>query len=287
VGIENAYLYEELSGERSSLQQKVDVRTLELREALSRLKESDAVKDRFLSSVSHEMKTPLTSIISYTELLLSFTNETAETREEFLKIIKEEAEKLHQMTARVLYFPELESKRESASYSESQLDEVVIEAAKKLKGRIRAMDQKLSIRIRKPIFKVKGEEKRLFTVFYNLIENASKFSPRGTVVQVEAETVRSKQRSTAGEPDNNGMPLPHIRVLIRDQGEGVSREDQERIFDRFEQGGDLLTSKPNGIGMGLPIARKIIQDHGGRIQICNAPGQGSEFIVLLAASDQT
>jgi signal transduction histidine kinase/signal recognition particle receptor subunit beta len=276
AGIENAYLYEELKSERASLARKVEERTRELSDALNMLREADAAKDRFLSSVSHEMKTPLTSIVSYTELLLSFTDEPAETRQEFLDIIKGEAEKLHRMTTRVLYFTELESEHQQPRQEKIELDRMVVEVATELKGRLRAKDQKLSIRLRKPVLPVMGDPQRLFTVFTNLLENASKFSPNGTGITLSAETLRS---------GNHDLRYPVVRIVLRDQGPGIAPADHERLFQRFEQGGELLTSKPDGMGMGLPIARKIVEDHGGRIEINSEVQDGTEFIILLEAVD--
>ncbi len=276
AGIENAFLYEELKSERASLARKVEERTRELSDALNMLREADAAKDRFLSSVSHEMKTPLTSIVSYTELLLSFTDEPAETRQEFLDIIKGEAEKLHRMTTRVLYFTELESEHQKPRQEKIELDKLVVEVARELKGRLRAKDQKLSIRLRKPVLPVMGDPQRLYTVFSNLLENASKFSPEGTGIQLSAETIRS---------GNHDLRYPAVRIVLRDQGPGIAPADHERLFQRFEQGGELLTSKPDGMGMGLPIARKIIEDHGGRIEINSEVQDGTEIIIMLEASD--
>lgn len=276
TGIENAFLYESLKSERASLARKVNERTRELSDALSMLQEADAAKDRFLSSVSHEMKTPLTSIISYTELLLSFTDEPAETRQEFLDIIKGEAEKLHRMTTRVLYFTELESEHRQPKRERVELDKMVVEAAKEQKGRLRAKSQKLSIRLRKPVLPVLGDPQRLYTVFTNLLENASKFSPEGTGIQLSAETIRQ---------GNHDLHDPVVRIALRDHGPGIDPADHERLFQRFEQGGELLTSKPEGMGMGLPIARKIIEDHGGRISINGEVQDGTEFVILLEAQD--
>ncbi len=276
AGIENAYLYEELKSERASLARKVAERTRELSDALSMVKEADAAKDRFLSSVSHEMKTPLTSIISYIELLRSFTREPAETRREFHDIIMTEAQKLHQMTTRVLYFTELESAQQRPKLEKVALDDLVVDVGRELKGRLRAKRQKLSIRLRRPVLPVQGDRQRLFTVFTNLLENASRFSPENTGIQLAAETIRE---------GNHDLRYPVVRLTLRDHGPGIPPADQERLFQRFEQGGELLTSKPQGMGMGLPIARKIIEDHGGRISINSEVEDGTEFIILLEADD--
>ncbi len=274
AGIENAFLYEELKTERASLARKVSERTRELSDALSMLKEADTAKDRFLSSVSHEMKTPLTSIVSYTELLRSFADEPAETRQEFLDIIKSEAEKLHQMTTRVLYYTELESETQRPKQEKVELGELVVKVARELKARLRAKSQKLIIRLRKPVLPVLGDSQRLFTVFTNLLENASRFSPTDTDIQLAAETIHQ---------GNHDMRYPVVRITIRDRGPGIPPADHERLFQRFEQGGNLLTSKPQGMGMGLPITRKIVEDHGGRISINSEVLDGTEFTILLEA----
>jgi signal transduction histidine kinase len=274
AGIHNAYLYEELKSERASLARKVAERTRELNDALSMLKEADAAKDRFLSSVSHEMKTPLNSIVSYTDLLRSLTEESVETRLKFLDIIKSEAHKLHRMTTRVLYFTELESEQQKPKQEKVELDQLVVEVGQELKGRLMAKRQKLSIRLRKPVLPVVGDPQRLFTVFTNLLENASKFSPENTDISLAAETIRS---------GNHDLRYPLVRISLRDQGPGIPPADHERLFQRFEQGGHLLTSKPEGMGMGLPIARKIVEDHGGLININSEVQDGAEFIILLEA----
>jgi signal transduction histidine kinase len=114
---------------------------------------------------------------------------------------------------------------------------------------------------------VQGDRDRLLQVVINLISNAVKFTPDGTIT-IEAA------------PDPTG-----VRVAVSDTGVGIAPEDQDKVFEPFAQATDGLTDKPRGTGLGLPICREIIERHGGRLWLESTPGQGSTFAFTLPAAD--
>ena len=110
---------------------------------------------------------------------------------------------------------------------------------------------------------VHGDRDRLIQVVINLISNAVKFTPSGTI------TVSARQR-----PDG-------LEVAVADTGVGIAREDHDKVFEQFGQAGDTLTDKPRGTGLGLPICREIVEHHGGRLWLESEVGAGSTFRFTL------
>src|SRR5581483_75405 len=117
---------------------------------------------------------------------------------------------------------------------------------------------------------ITGDRDRLIQVVINLISNAVKFTPAGTV------TVTAKS-AAAGE----------ITISVTDSGIGIAPSDHQKVFEKFKQVGDTLTDKPRGTGLGLPICKEIVEHHGGRIWVDSEPGKGSTFSFTLPALGKT
>lgn len=246
------------------LEQKVEERTSALQKALTELKVLDRMKDEFLSSVSHEFRTPLTSIRAGAEILLQFPDEPPETRAEFLMQVLTECERLNRLVNDILDLVKLESGDLDWKIQKIDLLEVAEDALKKLRPVLDEHQLRGFITRREPVPAVRGDRARIQQVLTNLLSNAIKFSHEGGTVEVCARTVGDT-----------------IEVQVIDQGIGIAKGDQEQIFDRFKQVGDTLTEKPPGTGLGLPICRNIVQRHGGRVWVESSLGRGSAFHFTL------
>jgi len=225
--------------------------TQELRGANERLLELDRMKDDFLSTVSHELRTPLTSIRAFSEILLESPDMSVEERQHFLGIITRETERLTRLINQVLDMAKLESGRTEWRVERLDVRQVIEEALAAASSLFADREVSLETRLAGEVPTVRADRDKLMQVMLNLLSNAVKFVPPGTgVVSVQM---------LAG-PES-------VRVEVRDNGPGIALDDREMIFEKFRQGGDSLTGKPQGTGLGLPISRQIMEHFGGRLWV--------------------
>jgi signal transduction histidine kinase len=244
---------------------ELEAATRELRAANERLQELDRLKDDFMSSVTHELRTPLTSIRAFSEILLDNPEMDEAERRNFLGIITSETERLTRLVNQVLDMAKIESGNAEWELAELDLKEVVeqsIAATSQLyKDKGVRLDTAFAVRVPAIV----ADRDRLVQVMLNLLSNAVKFVARDTG-RVE---VRLRQEAGA------------LRVEVQDNGPGIRGEDQALIFEKFRQGGSVLTDKPQGTGLGLPISRQIVEYFGGRLWVESEQGRGATFIFTL------
>jgi signal transduction histidine kinase len=268
----------ELDALNRSLESRVQERTRELETlntALNRanaeLKELDRLKSNFLATVSHEFKTPLTSIKAFAEILhdeLEERNVSAELRR-FLRIIDAESDRLSRLIKNVLDLSRLESGRvvwRMADFPAAEIVETTID------GLLPVLQEK-RIRLERDLHcgdvRLHGDPDRVQEVLANVIENAIQASAEG-------------QRIVVGcRPADTGNGAPRmLRLFVRDEGRGIPADELEKVFDRFHQVG-AHGRRPGGTGLGLAICREITEHHGGRIWAESTPGYGSTFHITL------
>jgi Na+/proline symporter/nitrogen-specific signal transduction histidine kinase len=242
--------------------------TGELSAANERLKELDRLKDDFVATVSHELRTPLTAIRTFSEILRDNPDVEPAERTRQLGIVIRESERLTRLINQILDISKLESG--NAEWHESRVDLTEV-----ISDTVTAMDQvfqdqriRVETRVPEHVSAVSGDVDRVIQVMLNLLSNAVKFcNPEQGRIMVALS-------------ERDGQ----LRVDVRDNGPGISLEDQAIIFDKFRQGGDALTGKPQGTGLGLHICRHIIEHHGGRLWVESRPGEGACFSFTLPAA---
>ncbi len=251
----------------------------DLSKAYEELKTLDKAKDTFLSSVSHEFRTPLTSIRSFSEILLTYDDTSPEEQREFLEIIRSESERLTRLVDNVLDISKIEGEKMFWNDGLVGLDEIVRD----------------SVRVQQPLLEEKGlqlrqtvppdmpllfaDRDRIQQVVTNLLNNAIKFSPTGGIVRIWAEVLEGKRF---------GEPSPLIKFAISDQGIGIEEQDFEVIFDKLSQVcPDALTDKPGGTGLGLPISKEIVLHYGGNIWLESRRGEGCTFFFTMPSASQS
>jgi signal transduction histidine kinase len=242
--------------------------TAELREANARLRELDRMKDDFISTVTHELRTPLTSIRAFSEMLRDDPKMDLGQRSLFFGILVSEAERLSRLINQILDLAKLESGRAEWTVATVDVVEVIREAAESLTILFADKHVTLELDVSEVGLTVQADRDRLMQVMVNLLSNALKF------VAAASGRVKVGARGTANE----------VRVSVSDNGPGIKTEDQEVIFDKFRQGStstDVLTDKPQGTGLGLPISRQIIEYFKGRLWVESSPGAGARFVFTL------
>jgi Na+/proline symporter/nitrogen-specific signal transduction histidine kinase len=241
--------------------QELEATSAELRAVNERLTELDRLKDDFISTVTHELRTPLTSIRALSEILHQDPELDSAQRVRFLDIIIKESERLTRLINQVLDLAKIESGSAEWHTSELDLKEVINDALGATSELVRENRASLTVNLPGSVPLVTADRDRLMQVLLNLISNAVKFCDRE----------RGRVSITLSEEAHA------LRVDVADNGEGIRREDQETIFEKFRQVGDTLTEKPRGTGLGLPISRQIVTHFGGRLWVNSEPGHGATF----------
>ena len=232
---------------------ELEAATRELREANDKLLELDRLKDDFMSTVTHELRTPLTSIRAFSEMLHDDPEMAAEDRTRFLGIIVGEAERLTRLINQILDFAKLESGRVEWAMETLDLRPLLAETADSMAQlfRERGAEFLLDLPAGHDPVRVTVDRDRTKQVFINLLSNAVKFVPaHAGLVTVTLTTT-------------NGMAC----VAVHDNGPGIPQVYQSLIFERFRQGGNTMTDKPQGTGLGLPISREIVEHFGGKLWV--------------------
>jgi signal transduction histidine kinase len=244
---------------------ELEAATAELRQANERLKELDRLKDDFMSMVTHELRTPLTSIRAFSEILRQDPNVELSQRKKFLDIITKETERLTRLINQVLDLSKIESGR--AEWHETQVDlkEVISDSVTGMEQVFEEKGIRVELELPESAPRVPGDVDRIIQVMLNLLSNAVKFCEPG-----RGRIAIALSQGAEG-----------LRVDVRDNGPGISAQDQQVIFDKFRQAGDTLTNKPQGTGLGLPISRHIIEHHGGKLWVESGPGAGACFSFTL------
>lgn len=228
-------------------------------------REVNQMKTEFVSTVSHELRTPLTSIKGYVDLVLEGeAGELSELQEEFLGIVKQNSDRLVALINDLLDISRIESGRVHLKIEPVDLADTVADAS----GTFRAVLDKGQIQLvtdmPSDLPRVAADRSRIGQVVTNLISNAIKYSPDGGQVTVTA-------RVEVGE----------IVFEVSDQGIGISKEDQEKLFAKFYRVDSSHTQEIGGTGLGLAISKSIVELHGGRIWVDSVAGQGSTFSFSL------
>jgi two-component system sensor histidine kinase KdpD len=246
------------------------------------LEQSERLKSALLDAVTHDLRTPLTSIkASVTTLLDDSPSETyeeetgaldAEGRREMLEVIDEETDRLNRFIEGLMELARLEAGEMHLRRRWGSIEEIVTAALERAAPLAR--EHQIKVRLDDGLPPVRVDDRAVAEVVYTLVDNAAKYSPKGTNINVEA-------KSTDGQT---------VRLSVEDEGIGIPAELRERVFDKFFRAmrdGDSSTHQPSGSGMGLAIAKGIVEAHGGRIWIEDAAGnQGSRVVITLPIGDE-
>ena len=227
--------------------------------------ELERLRSEFLATVSHELRTPLTLIRTSIGLLLDSDPDPA-MRARLLRNIRQSADRMHALVTDLLDLARFRHGRAELQLRRVDLGELVDGAAALLRPLLDAKGQALELAIPAPAPRVLGDHRRLERVLLNLLANASTFSPPGARVRI---TVAAEAGGAT--------------VAVADTGPGIAPEAQARLWERFYTERTSSSGHNIGAGLGLPIARGIVEAHGGRIWVESAVGRGSTFAFALPA----
>lgn len=261
----------------------LDYMTERLGELQEKLREVLHVREQMVQNVSHELRSPLTLILGYAESLqYEFWGPLNPDQQKAVDVIQRHAQKLHAMIERLLMLQSLNGL--AVECMPVALDALVNLTVQRWQPRVQALNGHLHVEIEPNLPRVMGNANLLIQVLDELLDNALKFS---LCAQHRAAIERLEDRGTteAELPDIEIRVWSEgewVRLAVRDHGIGLPPAERERIFDSFYQVDGGLSRLRGGMGVGLTLCRRIVQLHGGRIQVASpGPNQGSTFTVSL------
>jgi K+-sensing histidine kinase KdpD len=251
TAIEKSKLYEVMNGRLGRFERENEG-----------LKNANKLKMSYISNLSHELKTPLTSIKAYVESLKDHISDpTFEEKDDFLEVISTETDRLIRMVNKVLDISKIEFGQRSLKRKVFDLAKLIKEVESSMQPYLLDKRLRLVADLKPDLPMVDGDDDLIRQVFINLIGNAIKFSGEGSSVFVEAVE-----------------DAVSVKVTVRDEGVGIPEENIKNIFRQFYQ---VPGSKGEGVGLGLAIVKNIIEQHGGFINVTSRVGEGSRFSFTL------
>jgi len=228
---------------------------------MTEIRRAERMRRDFVANVSHEFKTPLTSIRGYTETLLSGAKDDPKIASEFLRIIERNAQNLEALVSDLLVLAKLEAEL-PATREAFDLMFVIKEQIASRKNAIE--DRGIQVRIDCPDIQIQGDRSRLATALSNLIDNAVQYNKPGGQIHISADT-------------RNGT----LNLVVSDTGNGIPSEALPRIFERFYRVDKARARESGGTGLGLAIVKHAIESQGGTISVASRLGSGSTFTIRL------
>ncbi len=228
------------------------------------LKSIECLQKDFINNVSHEIKTPITSIQGFAKLLQE-ENITQEERREYSDIIIEESERLLKITTNILKLSKLQNQERLTKKEEVLISEQIRKAISILEQKWKEKNLKFNISLEEKYFL--GDEDLIFQIWLNLIENAIKFSKKDSYIDIKMKIENNK-----------------IVTEIRDYGMGMDKNEKSKIFERFYQ--IDKSHSENGSGLGLSIVKRIVELSNGEIEVISEKEKGTSFIVSLPLEEK-
>jgi two-component system sensor histidine kinase BarA len=253
-----------------SMNESLDFKVTELSEANIGLFESNRLKSEFLANVSHELKTPLNSIIGFAELLEELTQRESTPdpkRRRYLANIIISAGRLLEMISELLEMAKIEAGRVELSIDPVDVKELMEGLAAIMRPQAKAKRITIELTFPKSLPKLETDAGKLQQILFNFISNAVKFSPEDSVIILAAE-------GFLRDDGFNG-----VRFRVTDHGPGIPLDLQETIFEKFRQADASHTRSHGGTGLGLSICRELAELLGARVALSSQIGSGSTFSV--------
>lgn len=224
----------------------------------------EKMRREFVANVSHELKTPLTSIKSYTETLLDGALDDRETAESFLEVVNSEADRMSRLVRDLLQLSSLENRQIKWNKDNVRISDIVKNSIVKIQMEAKNKGQQLESYVIGDLPEIEADPDRLEQVILNILSNAIKYTPDGGKITVYM-----------------GKTYSEVYVKVADTGIGIPQNDLPRIFERFYRVDKARSREMGGTGLGLSIAKEITEAQGGTISINSEQGKGTEVVIKL------
>ena len=218
----------------------------------------------FVSAVSHEFRTPLTSMRHLTDLLVSRGITSEERKTQYYELLAHETERLHRMVESLLSFGRIEVGAYAWRLEPADAAELVRGIVEEFRREPQARDRVVACEIEADLPPIRADREALSRALWNLLENAAKYSPPGSPIRVFAR-----------------RQADSVLLAVEDEGAGIPPSEREKIFQKFVRGAEARQAGVRGVGIGLALVKRIVEAHGGRVQLESEPGRGSTFTLIL------
>lgn len=260
-----------------NFEQRVKVRSSdelgELAESFNHMAESlqvhEKVQKDFIANISHDLRSPLTSMQGFLTAMVDGTV-PPQKQEKYLRIVLEETERLSRMTQGIVELSRAQSSTILLEETEFDINDLVRVNITMLEPQLKEKNARIHAIYAEEVTLVKGDKDKISRVLQNLLSNAAKFSPEGGIIEVETTLLEKRK----------------VLVSVKDEGPGISREDQKYVFDRFFKADTTRNRDKVGSGIGLAIAKEFILAHGESITVKSEEGQGATFAFSLKLADE-
>jgi two-component system sensor histidine kinase BaeS len=220
----------------------------------------DRLKDEFVLTASHELRSPLTSVQGFAELLMLERDKLTSRQVETVAVILDNSRHLVRLLNDLLDLARSDAGRLAIRPTATELGPLIEDAVRLMRGQTDASHQALSAEIEPVLPPVQAEPDRIRQVLVNLLTNAHEYSPEGASIEVSARVAGAE-----------------VVIAVKDDGPGIPRDQLEHIFERFVRGDAGLTQRVGGTGLGLAISKSLVELHGGRLAVDSTVGRGSTF----------
>jgi signal transduction histidine kinase len=221
----------------------------------------------FVSAVSHEFRTPLTSLRHLTDLLVSRGVTSEERKTQYYALLANETERLHRMVESLLSFGRIEAGAYAWHLEPADIAGLVPGILEEFRRESQARERQIECDIEEGLPPIRVDREALSRALWNLLENAAKYSPPGSPIRVAAR----RQGSS-------------VLLAVEDEGSGIPSAERERIFQKFVRGAEAKQAGVRGVGIGLALVKRIMEAHGGSVRLESEPGRGSTFTLVLPAA---
>ena len=237
----------------------------EIEDKSRQLEEANQHKSEFLASVSHELRTPLNAIIGFSEVMLErLFGEVNEKQEEYLNDILSSGRHLLSLINDILDLAKIEAGRMELELGAFDVPQAIDNTLMLVRERAMRRGIALERSVEPRLGEINGDERKVKQVLLNLLSNAVKFTPEGGRIEVRAAVADGT-----------------VEISVSDTGVGIAPEDHEAVFEEFRQVGSDYARRHEGTGLGLALARRFVELHGGRIWVKSQVGQGSTFTFAI------
>lgn len=256
----------------------------ELIETNKKLEKLERMKSEFISIVSHELRTPLTSIKNSLDILSGGRcGEVTENAAKFFDMAKRNVQGLSRIINDLLDLSKIEAGKMTFNFKTTNIKSVIEYVKSSLAGVAKSANLNLVVNINENLPEIFADSQRLEQVLTNLVSNAIKFTPAGKNIYINADIVNAEniKPNEIFVEDINKLSGNYILVSVKDEGIGIDRKDLLRAFDKFAQIENSLSRKVGGTGLGLPIAKQLLEAHKGAIWCESELGKGSTFYFAI------
>ncbi|MDD3436233.1 MAG: ATP-binding protein [Candidatus Gastranaerophilales bacterium] len=262
----------------------------EIKEQTNRkLERLERLKSEFISIVSHELRTPLTAIRNSLDILLSGkSGDLTENMNKFLNMAKRNSQRLSGIINDLLDLSKIEAGKMDFKFAISKIEPVIEYVKTNLEELAKEKNLHLITRLEDNFADIYADAQRLEQVLMNLVSNAIKFTPEGGKIELRTEVIDAKDINPVEmfEEELKKLKGKYLQVCVKDNGIGISAEHLAHVFDKFAQIETSLSRKVGGSGLGLPIAKQLLDTHNGTIWCNSKPDKGSSFYFVVPLSSE-